>query len=101
MCGAGDGLCTLKAVFSAPLFGVHSILEGSTEVVVVVSGREVLSLFTCQELDLPPAQIFSSSPPFSEDHRERQGISGISTGVYACRERYISVYLYLNLLEVT
>lgn len=89
MCGAGDGLCTLKAVFSAPLFGVHSILEGSTEVVVVVSGREVLSLFTCQELDLPPAQIFSSSPPFSEDHRERQGISGISTGVYACRYIYI------------
>lgn len=94
MCGAGDGLCTLKAVFSAPLFGVHSILEGSTEVVVVVSGREVLSLFTCQELDLPPAQIFSSSPPFSEDHRERQGISGISTGVYACRERDIYLYIY-------
>lgn len=100
MRGAGDGLCTLKAVFSAPLFGVLSILEGSTEV-VVVSGRKVLSSFTCQELDLPPAQIFSSSPPFSEDHRERQGISGISTGVYACRERYISIYLYLNLLEVT
>lgn len=99
MRGAGDGLCTLKAVFSAPLFGVLSILEGSTE--VVVSGRKVLSSFTCQELDLPPAQIFSSSPPFSEDHRERQGISGISTGVYACRERYISIYLYLNLLEVT
>lgn len=92
MCGAGDGLCTLKAVFSAPLFGVHSILEGSTEVVVVVvvvSGRKVLSSFTCQELDLPPAQIFSSSPPFSEDRRERQGISGISTGVYACRYIYI------------
>lgn len=89
MCGAGDGLCTLKAVFSAPLFGVLSILEGSTE--VVVSGRKVLSSFTCQELDLPPAQIFSSSPPFSEDHRERQGISGISTGVYARRERYISI----------
>lgn len=99
MRGAGDGLCTLKAVFSAPLFGVLSILEGSTE--VVVSGRKVLSSFTCQELDLPPAQIFSSSPPFSEDHRERQGISGISTGVYACRERYISIYLHLNLLEVT
>lgn len=72
MCGAGGRLCTLKAVFFAPLFGGLPFLEGSGEV-VVVSGRKVLSLFTCQELDLPPAQIFSSSPPsFSEDHSERQ-----------------------------